>query len=328
MAQSAKTKLKIGYVPFVDVAQLYVMDGEGWVGQAGLEFELTRFASPFAVMQALESDRFDAFYVAFSAMLGARAAGAGLKVVAVCGTDSVSLVGSGALADLFEEKASPAEAFAAFHHRSGHPARLLAMPKGALPGTVLRYYLKTNDVADRDVEIISGVPDGVLRHYLGLEAQTDYDPSRVFDGGAVVEPVAAIIERRDPSIGLLASGRDMMPEHPGFALAVRETLIRDNPDAVSALVRLHLRAAALIAFDQGVAARHCTKYLWGGLSEKDVAPALRGPSAPTLADPRMIHDAAEIMQAFQVEIGAQMAPVPFDAMIDPSFFLAVKGQNL
>lgn len=327
MSENPKTRLRIGYVPFVDVAQLYVMDGEGWVAEAGLEFELTRFASPYAVMQALEGDDYDAFYVAFSPMLGARAAGARLKVVAVCGTDSVSLIGRGPLVDAFDEAEGPAEAFALFHRRHGRPARLLAMPRGAVPDTVLRYYLKANAVPERDVEIISGVPEGVLRHFLGLETQADYDPARVFDGGAVVEPVAVIAEKLDPTIDELASGPEMMPEHPGFALAVRESLIAENPKAVESLVRMHLRASALIAFDQGVAARHCTKYLWGGLTAQDLRPALSGPGAPTLADPRMIRITAGIMQDFQVEIGAQVAPVDFDDLIDPSFFIAAKGQN-
>ena len=322
-----RTKLKIGYVPFVDVAQLYVMSGEGWVEKAGLELELTRFASPYAVMQALEGDEYDAFYVAFSPMLGARARGAKIKVVAVCGTDSVSLIGRGGLADLYEEIDNPAEAFAAFHHRHGRPARLLAMPKGAVPDTVLRYYLEANAVSERHVEIIPGVPEGVLRHYLGLETQCDYDPSTVFDGAAVVEPVGAIVEQHDPDIALLASGREMMPEHPGFALAVSETLIAQKPDVVRTLVGLHLRAAALISFDKSVAARHCAKYLWGGLDENDIVPALGGPSSPSLADPRMIRDAAEVMQQFQMKIGAQSDYVPFDSLVDSSFFISAKGIN-
>ena len=323
-----KTKLKIGYVPFVDIAQLYVMIGEKWTEKAGLDIELTRFASPFAVMEALEGDTFDAFYVALSPMLGARAAGAKIKIVAVCGTDSVSLLGRGDLVDAFDETETPAEAFALFHQRNGHPARLLAMPKGALPDTVLRYYLEQNNVPERDVEIISGVPEGVLRHYLELENDVDYDPGKVFDGGAVVEPVGAIVERRDPTVALLASGREMMPEHPGFALAVREQVIAEKTEAVRSLVSLHLRAAALIAFDQGVAAKHCTNFLWGGVTTTEVRPGLSGPSAPTLADPRLVHDSMQIMQAFQVKIGAQAALVPFEEIIDASFFLDVRGMNL
>ena len=42
---SAQTKLKVAYIPIMPMAQLFVMEGEGWTKEAGLELELTKFSS-------------------------------------------------------------------------------------------------------------------------------------------------------------------------------------------------------------------------------------------------------------------------------------------
>jgi hypothetical protein len=49
------TTLEVGYMPILPVAQLFVMEGEGWTEEAGLDLELTRFSSGPAMVQALAS---------------------------------------------------------------------------------------------------------------------------------------------------------------------------------------------------------------------------------------------------------------------------------
>ncbi len=50
---SADTKLKVAYIPIMPMAQLFVMEGEGWTEEAGLDLELTKFSSGSAIVQAI-----------------------------------------------------------------------------------------------------------------------------------------------------------------------------------------------------------------------------------------------------------------------------------
>ena len=69
------THLKVAYLPILPMAQLFVIDGEGWAKSAGLELELTSFSSGPALVQALASNTFDVAYVGIGPAMVARANG-------------------------------------------------------------------------------------------------------------------------------------------------------------------------------------------------------------------------------------------------------------
>lgn len=52
-AVRAETTLSVAYIPIMPMAQLFVMEGEGWTKQAGLDLELTKFSSGPAMVQAI-----------------------------------------------------------------------------------------------------------------------------------------------------------------------------------------------------------------------------------------------------------------------------------
>ena len=89
------TTLEVGYMPILPVAQLFVMEGEGWTEEAGLELELTRFSSGPAMVQALASGELDVMYFGIGPAMVARANGVPIKVLASSIQEQIGLVARG-----------------------------------------------------------------------------------------------------------------------------------------------------------------------------------------------------------------------------------------
>lgn len=142
MQALAAVPLQVAYLPVLPMAQLFIIQAEGWARDAGLDLQLTRFSSGPAMVQALASGKFDVAYVGIGPAMVARGNGLDLKVIAANGEDQLALLGRGAFAESFAKASSPAAAFAAFHQSAGRPVKIATLPKGSVPAdTVLRYYL-------------------------------------------------------------------------------------------------------------------------------------------------------------------------------------------
>lgn len=63
---SAQVKLQVGYIPVLGVSQLFVLEGEGWAKEAGLDLQITRFDSGPAMIQALAFGKLDVLYAGVS----------------------------------------------------------------------------------------------------------------------------------------------------------------------------------------------------------------------------------------------------------------------
>lgn len=315
LSQAQPIAVEVGYVPFVNIAQLFVMEAEGWAREAGIELKLTRFNAGPALVQALASGKFEAAYMAVSPVVVARAGGVDLKIVAANGIEAVSLVGSGALADAFAKSSSPAEAFARFQKDNGRPAKIAALPKGTIPDTALRYYLAANKVPSDAVQILGQGEEQVRQAVLAKAA----------DGAAVPEPVITIVLQKDPSARVLANGKQLMPGHPGFVLSLRESFIKAHPAQAKKLVELNTRATELIKKDPRRAAKDVLQHMGKGLIEEDVmASALSSPYNPITDDPNLIVASTDALQDFQVQIGAQAKKVPNGELFDLSFYNALR----
>mgnify|MGYP001355798592 CR=1 FL=1 len=55
--------------------QLFVMQGEGWTEEAGIELELTKFSSGPAIVQAIAAGDFDVMYFGIGPAMVSRARG-------------------------------------------------------------------------------------------------------------------------------------------------------------------------------------------------------------------------------------------------------------
>ena len=314
-AQAAERTLKIAYIPILAMAQLFVIIGENWAAEAGLNLQLTRFSSGPAMIQALASGSYDVAYVGIGPAMIARASGLDLRVIAANGVNQGSLIGVGDFATSFAASPSPAEAFAAFHHTSGHPVRIATLPKGSVPDTVLRYWLdEIAHVAPADVQILGVGEDRVQQALLAGSA----------DAGSALEPILTVVQERVPTARVLVRGDQMFPSQPGAVLAMREASIQADRPAAETLLRLHIRATKLIQADPARAASDTLKVLGAGLiSQETLERAFRSQAEHSISDPHTIEEATEKLGAYQLQIGALARNVTVAELFDTSLYDAL-----
>lgn len=313
-AHAETTALEVAYLPILPMAQLFVVQGERWDKDAGLALTTTRFQSGPALIQALAAGAFDVVYVGIGPVMVARANGVDLKVVAANGVEQVALLAHGALAKEAALGPDPASLFSVFKRIAGRPAKLATLPKGSVPDTVLRYWLKQSKVAESDVEIIGVGEDRVQQLMI----------TGAVDGASANEPALTIIQESDTQTRVLASGGKMFPNQPGAVLAVRERTLAAHPEAIKQLVRLHIRATELLRKEPQRAAPHIREAIGPGLIELGtVLRALKSPAMQPTADPHRIIEATRAMQVFQLEIGVLPKPVDVDQLFDLTVYDAV-----
>ncbi|UEM19060.1 ABC transporter substrate-binding protein [Skermanella mucosa] len=314
-AMAAPVTLRVGYIPIIPMTQLFVMQGEGWTGKAGLKLELTQFSSGPAMVQALASGSLDVAYVGIGPAMVARSRGIDIKVLASNIIDQVALIGRGPFAEMMAAAPSAAEGFRSFFERAGRPAKIATLPTGSVPDTILRYYLNRVAKADpKHVEIVGVGEDQVQQALL----------AGAVEGASILEPILTIVQERDPTARIVAPASTMLPRQPGAVLAVRETVIAAHRDAVATLVELHVRATEFARSRQDRAADHVTAFVGKGLVDpRIIDKALRSPSTNLVADPHVIREATAVLQDFQQTLGTQVKPVNLDDLFDYSFYDAV-----
>ena len=314
-AHAADRTVKVAYIPILAMAQLFVIIGEGWAAEAGLDLQLTRFSSGPAMVQALASGGYDVAYVGIGPAMVARGSGLDLRVVAANGVDGGSLIGVGDFAAGFSAAPSPAEAFAAFHRSAGHPVRVATLPKGSVPDTVLRYWLdEVAHVAPADVQVLGVGEDRVQQALLSGSA----------DAASALEPILTIVQERVPSAKILVGGGALFPGQPGATLVMRETFIQAARPAAETLVSLHARATKLIVDDPARAAADTLKVLGAGLIGEDtLVRAFKSPALRPVADPHAIEAATERLGAYQLKLGALARAVPNAELFDTSLWDAL-----
>ena len=314
-ATAAAGELRVGFIPVAGVAQLFVIEGEGWDREAGLELKPTQFESGPAMISALASGTLDAYYGGIGPILVASGRGIDVKVVAATAVEEMTVVGRGRFAELAaSDVAAGLRAFAA---KEGRPVRIASQPAGSVPDTVLRYWLAKTVKADPATYDI--VPMGIEQTQQALLAGA-------VDAASIREPTLTLVLDRDPAVKLLAVGGQMMADQPGSVLAVTGEFIRRDPEAVATLVALHERATRMLREHPETAAPHLQKGLGKGIVPVEIyRRALTSPASNFVADPDRIRAATGVMQAFQVGLGVLKSPADLDAIFDNAFYKRAIG---
>ncbi len=314
---SAQTKLDVAYIPIMPMTQLFIMEGEGWTKEAGLDLQLTKFSSGPAIVQAIASGKFDVIYFGIGPAMVARANGVPIKVVAANGIEQIALIAQGDLRKYIDEAASPAEAVRKFTADKGRKPKIASLPKGSVPDTVFRHWLiKVAGLTENDVDIV-GMGAGKVQQAM---------LARSVDGASILEPIITIIKERLPDAEVIATGGDMLPKQPGAIVAVREKTLAEHPEAIKKLVELHKRATEFITAEPERAAADVHKAIGQGLVPVEtIRAALQSRLNKFVSDPRLIIAATKTMHDFQAEIGALKKPVPLDELFDTSVYEAVVG---
>jgi NitT/TauT family transport system substrate-binding protein len=310
--------LRVGYVPVIGAAALYVLDRAGWAREAGLDIRLAKFDSGPAAIQAISSGSLDMLTIGIAPVAVARSRGLDVHVVSAAGTGGSAFLAAPALADAFGKTGSdPAAALAAFRQANGHPAKIGTLPPGGVPTVALNYWLfKTHNVARADIEIVA----------IGIEALQGAILAGAVDGGTLLEPSATIVQKRDPRLKTIATARDMFPDVPGVVFSATGAFEKAHPEAVEIMVGLVIRAAQLIQRDPKAAGGYVAEVLGGGLVPADVmATALASPAVAFLTDPRAIVAPTEKLLAYQVEIGDFAAAPTTDGLFETRYWDAARA---
>jgi NitT/TauT family transport system substrate-binding protein len=319
-AVSAQTRvpIRIGYVPVIGAAPLFVLNGMGWTREAGLDVALTKFESGPPAIQALASGTLDVLFVGIAPIAVARAKGLPVKVVAASGVGGNGFAAQADLALSFEAAAGdPKAAFATFRAKTGRPAKIGTLPPGGTPTVALQSWLRRADVKSENVQIVS----------MGIDAVQQAMLTGAIDGGTVLEPSLTIVRQRKPGIRTIIYATEMFPNLPGVVMAVTDAFAAAQPDAVLSMVKLAIRAREFILTNPAQAASPVQAALSGGLVDSAIfEAALRSPAVTFVVDPQVIVEATRASLAFEVEIGDFPVAPPVEGLFDPSFYLKAVGQ--
>ncbi|MGW9329803.1 ABC transporter substrate-binding protein [Bosea sp. NPDC055594] len=303
---------RIGYIPIIGTAPIFVANGEGWLKQAGIEPAFTVFESGPNMIQALASGTIDLYVAGVAPLAVARSRGVDIRVVASTATGENVFVAAPALAKFFTTGTAAAAAFKAHKAATGKAARLATQPAGSVPNTVLQYWLWEVAKADKaDVEIVP----------MGIDATQQAVLAGAVEGAIVREPALTIVQTRNPGIKLIAGGEELFPGQPGTVVAASGNFVSKNPDAVQKLVNGLVRAADLLAKSPDKAAPHVGAALGKGIVDPAlIQKALVSPASKFEIDPRKIIAPARAMQAYQVKLGSLEKELPFDGLFEAQFY--------
>lgn len=310
----APVPVRVGVIPIVGAAPIFVASGEGWLKQAGLDPRFTTFESGPNMIQALASGTIDVYVAGVAPLAVARTKGVDVKVVAATAIEEMVTVASPKLAAYFTAGATPAQALAAFRAKEGKAPRFATQPPGSVPNTTLQHWLwEVSKAAKGDAEIVA----------MGIDATQQAVLAGAVDGASIREPALTIVQSRNPGIRLVATGGEMFPQQPGTVVAVSGAFLAKNPDGVQRLVDALVKATDLLKSDPDRAAPHVEAALGKGITDlATIRKSLTSPASRFVADPRLIVDATAKMQTYQVSIGTLDKEVPLDGLFEPRFFEA------
>lgn len=324
-AAQAGTPVRIGYIPVLGSSALFVLDGEGWAKEAGLDLNLVRFTSGPQAIQALVSGRIDAYVAGVLPLLQARAHGADVKVVTAASIEELEVVARGPLAALLPAGANGNLAPEAvktvlekFKQEQSHLPRIAAQPAGSVPDSLLRYWLQKRVG-------VNPVTSAVTIIGVDIDAAQQAFLAGAVDAAVLREPALTVVRSRLKDAGILASGHDLMPDQPGSVLAVVKPDAPDRQVWAKVLGGLFVRATTLLATHPDEAAPFVTHALGGGILSEDVMKkALEGSASRFVSDPARIIEGVRQLQAFEVEQGLLRQAQPVEGLFDLDLWRQLK----
>ncbi|WP_448203010.1 ABC transporter substrate-binding protein [Azospirillum sp. sgz302134] len=314
---AAPVKLEIGYIPILAAAPLFIIDGEGWAREAGIDLKLTKFESGPHAIQAMAAGKIDLLYAGVAPVLVARSKGADVSVIANSAVEEMVVAGRGPFAKAVGNHAT-AESFAKFVADNGRKVKIGTQPPGSVPDTVLRHWL---------FKVVKADPANVDLVSMGIEKTQQALLAGALDAATIREPTVTVTKNMDPNVALLATGAEMFPNQPGTVVSARGAVIKDNAPALNALIKAHIRAVDLIAKDPAHAAKVVNEYLGKGLMDAaTLEKAFRSPGSKFVADPHGVVPAVENMMAYAKEIGSAEGTIPVAEAFDFRFYDAAVGK--
>lgn len=313
--QAQAATVRVGYIPVIGSAPLFVMQGKNWAHDAGIDLQLVRFQSGPQAVQALVAGQIDAYVAGVLPLLQARAHGVDVKVVATAAIEELEVVSRGALASGLPEQPklltpdALRQRFADFTSVTDRMPKIASQPQGSVPDTLLRYWLKErNKLEPAQVANIIGID---------IDAAQQAFLAGAVDGAILREPALTIIRHRIPGMRVLATGHDLMPGQPGSVLAIVNENAPDRAAWKSAFLASFVKATHLLATDPEQVEPYVQQALGGGMLPKEIViEALKASASGYVSDPAAIETAVGQLQDFEVQTGVLHKAEPVSALFD------------
>lgn len=313
----ADTRLRVGIIPVLGAAPVFIAAGEGFLRDAGVSADFVTFDSGPNIIQAAATGSIDVYVAGVTPAAIGRTKGIDFRVVLATAIDENVLVMGPALASYFTPGVSPAQAFKTFHEKTGNVVRIAAQPPGSVPSTNLSYWLDRVTHTD---------PADVRALALGIDATQQALLSNAVEAAVIREPALTIVRKRRPDIRVLAGGEGLFPGQPGTVVAASAALRDHQPKVVQAFVDATLKAIALIRSDPSKVATHVEAALGKGLVDRAVMlDALQSGTTRFIGDPRLIVGPTKAMLDYQVAIGTLKKAPSLDGFFDPQFYVAAQA---
>jgi NitT/TauT family transport system substrate-binding protein len=308
---------RVGVIPVIGAAPLFVAEKEGWLREGGLDLQTKVFESGPNIVQAAASGGIDIYVGGVAPAAAGRAKGIDLRVVAALAVDENVLVGGAKLRTFFKKGVAPAAAFKAFRAANGRPAKIATQPPGSVPAANLQYWLREATHTDpADVEIVS----------IGIDATQQALLANAVEAATVREPTLTIVQKANPEIALIAGGSELFPGQPGTVAAVSKDFLEKHPQQVQALVAGLVRAVEELQKNPDRAAPHVEAALSKGLVDgATIRKSLSSPAVHFVVDPEAITQSTKALLAYQVTLGVVDKAPSVDGLFDSSFFEKTKS---
>ncbi|MCC7566542.1 MAG: ABC transporter substrate-binding protein [Methanomicrobiaceae archaeon] len=296
--------LRIGFQPSIDHAAHYLAMEKGWWSEDLAPHGITdvsdkRFETGPPEMQAMLAGEIDVAYSGAAPVIAAISSGLDAKIVAAAQTQGSDLV---IRSDI--PYSSPADL---------KGLTIGTYPPGSIQDTILRNWLKENDIdPDRDLEIKAMGPG---------DATTAMAAGQI-DGAFLPHPHPSIIAAQGHGRSVVQSG-EMYPNHVCCVVVASGRLIREQPEVVEQIVRTHIRATEYAIANPDEAAEIFVGAT--GMDIDQVRRSLNEWDGAWVSDPNLIIEPVEDYVRIQHELGYIDQPLTQDDIFDLSFYEKVRA---
>ena len=292
-------ELRIGYQPSTHQMAAITALEKGWFKEDLASLGVVNvsdkvFPSGPPEMQAMMAGELDIAYVGAAPVLTALATGLDAKIVAGVNTQGSDLV---VRTDLDYKNPESLKGLT-----------IATFPAGSIQDTVLRDWLKNNNLTpDKDV-FIKGMSPG--------DAVTAITAGKV-DGIFLPTPSPSTVVNQGKGKVIVYSG-EMYPNHTCCVLVVSGKLIREHPEIVRQIIRTNDKAVSWNEQNLDAAAAIYSKKT--GAKLEDVTASLKEWDGNWASDPSIIVNPVLDYAKIQYELGYIKKPLTKDEIFDLTFY--------
>jgi len=290
-------EVRVGYQPTTHQVAEFIAMEKGWFKQeTGIPFTDKVFIGGAPEMEAMMAGELDIAYVGVAPAINAIAKGLEAKIVASANNEGSALV----MRTDFNYSGP----------RDLVGKKIATLPMPSVQDTVLRVWLLDNGIKPEDVDI---------KFMSGADMLASLS-SGAIDGFIWAEPGPTQAEMT--GIGRIVVNSSEMWLHPCCLLIVSDKLIKENPDVVEKIVKVHVKAMDYIDTNREEAINITAQKL--KISPEILRKSFESGRTKYNPDPKLIETGTRRFADDLLELGVLTKPVNVSDLFDFTFYEKVK----